>query len=595
MRRSLFLGLMVVLMLAAGENRKGTALTSVAHAIRSVTPLQESVGRYEKFELVVDLDAEFSNPYDPQDIWLDGTFISPSGVQMSVPGFYYRDFEFELTPAEQMTPTQNWSWRVRFTPDEVGDWIYQVTAATASSAVSSSEGTFSVTESDSHGFLRIDSRNPRYIVFDDGTPYFAVGENMSWYGSGGMADYALWLDSLAASGGNFIRVWFASWGFNFEWLDTGLGNYDLRQDRAYRMDKLFEMVNERDIYIMLCLLNHGPFALSVNSEWDANPYNAANGGPLQTPGDFATHPEAERLWNQKLRYTAARWGYSTNILAWEWWNEVNWTQMADPDLLAPWITRSAAYLETLDPYNHLMTHSGSPAVNESIWSLPSLDFTQDHKYNMMNLPREFNLGIREWRERYPEKPFLMGEFGTSSGAPQFDNEGVLLHLGLWSAPMNGAFGTAMTWWWDNYIHPNNLYPQFRAVAQFFAGEDLGAHQWQPTTATLSEDADAYVYGLQDNQNALLWLVSRDYSPRYLETQYTRNLRNRVENPLDIEFPVLEGVTITLQGLDDGEYQVEWWSPQTGDMVQAEQVSVVGGQVTLAAAPFARDWAIKVRP
>ena len=44
--------------------------------------------------------------------------------------------------------------------------------------------------------------------------------------------------------------------------------------------------------------------------------------------EFATNPDAQRLWEQKLRYIAARWGYSTNLFCWEWWNEVNWTPLA---------------------------------------------------------------------------------------------------------------------------------------------------------------------------------------------------------------------------------------------------------------------------
>lgn len=503
--------------------------TSVAHpvepevqAINSVTPPEASVGVYEKLELVADIDAIFSNPYDPADIRVDGRFTSPSGKAVVVPGFYYREF---TNTNGNVTPTDNWSWRVRFTPTEAGEWQYQVLATTLKGIKRSEVGTFTATESDHRGFVRVDPRNPRYFVFDDGTPYYPIGENMGWSTGNPLTDYPVWLDKLQAAGGNFIRVWMASWGFGIEWVDTGLGNYDRRQNRAYQLDQLMNMAAERDMYIMLSLLNHGAFNTTTNPEWDQNPYNAANGGPCAEPTCFATDPQAIKFWNQRLRYIAARWGYSPNIMAWEWWNEVNWTGLVNPDILVPWMERSAAYLASLDPYDHLITHSGSPVDNEQVWGLDSIDFTQNHLYNMTNLPLTFNQNIPEWLEAYPDKPFLMGEFGSSSGGESSDKQGVTLHLGIWSAPMNGAAGSAMTWWWDNYIDPLNLYDHFSGLAAFLDSEDLAAQQWQPASASIAEPAKANVYGLQSDDSALLWVVNTDYSEQYLQTGATKALRD----------------------------------------------------------------------
>lgn len=571
----------------SGANQK-----SVVRAINGVVPLVETVGRYEKFEVKVDLDADFNNPYDPDDIRLDAQFTAPSGKSATVPGFYYRDFSLELTDASQnLTAAEDWSWRVRFAPDEVGEWSYQVLAATqASGTVSSEAQKFTVTESPKHGFIRVDSRNPHYMVFDDGTPYFPIGEDMSWYGAGGMADYRTWLDALHAANGNFIRVWMPSWAFGIEWSDTGLGNYDKRQDRAYLLDKLFEMVDERGIYVMLTLLNHGQFSVRVDTEWASNPYNAANGGPLNDPVEFATNPEAQRLWEQKLRYTAARWGYSANLLGWEWWNEVNWTPMSAAEILAPWAARSAAFLKPLDPYGHLITVSGSQLSDDAVWA--EMDFTQNHKYNMTSLVREFGLDIPKWLDRYPGKPFLVGEFGSPSA---YDVHGQLIHLGLWSAPMLGAAGSGMTWWWDTNVQANNLYYHFAALSAYFSGEDMAAHQWQPTQAALSKKAGATVYGLQDAQNMRLWMVSKNYNEQYLVRQYEKNISKRVSNPTNIQYPEVSGVALTLNGLADGSYTVEWWNTTTGEIIATEQVAVASTPATVNVPTFSTDLALKVRP
>ena len=64
------------------------AVTVAARAegptVRSVWPSTSSqVGLYEKFELRIDLDAKYSNPFDPQQIDVQAEFISPSGKDLT--------------------------------------------------------------------------------------------------------------------------------------------------------------------------------------------------------------------------------------------------------------------------------------------------------------------------------------------------------------------------------------------------------------------------------------------------------------------------------------------------------------------------------
>jgi hypothetical protein len=221
-----------------------------------------------------------------------------------------------------------------------------------------------------------------------------------------------------------------------------------------------------------------------------------------------------------------------------------------------------------------------------------MDFTQRHIYDMKNPVRELSQIIPQWIEAYPGKPFLLGEFGSPF---ELETNGILLHQGLWSPPMHGSFGTGMFWWWDSYIHPNNLYYHFAGIAAFYAGEDLAAHEWQLTQSTLNEDIDANLYGLQDSRYALLWIVNKDYSESAFVRQYERNLRDGVENPLEIEFPEVSGAVLTLSGLDDGRYVVEWWDTETGSIVSTSEVTVSGGQTSIDVPAFSKDLALKVRP
>jgi hypothetical protein len=573
---------------AAAPAETGGIVTPEVTAITAVTPLQDGVGQYGLAEFVVELDAVYNNPYDPTDIRIDGRFTSPSGEVVIVPGFFYEEFAYS---GSIPVSTGETSWRVRFTPVEAGEYSVRVLATTLGGVVRSAPVAFTVAESDNPGFVRVDSRNPRYMAFDDGSPYYPIGLNIGWSTGNTIADYETWLAALGGAGGNFIRVWMASWDMGIEWVDTGLGNYDRRQSNAYELDRVVQTASDNDVYIMLSLLNHGAFSTTTNPEWDRNPYNAANGGPCDEPACFADHPDAVKYWNQRMRYIVARWGYSPNIMSWEFWNEVNWTPLASEPILGPWIQRSAAVLRSLDPYDHLLTTSGSLIGHGEVWE--DLDYTQDHYYDVDDFLRHFNNIIPQWAEAFPDKPYLVGEFGSPL---EIDNQGVLLHLGIWSPVMNGAAGTGMTWWWDNYVHPNNLWDKlFSGISAYLAGEDLAAQSWSLTTAEFAERTRARVYGLQTADSALLWVASRDYSNDYLRKAYNDNLRNKVEDPNIITFPTVEGAVLLVNGLTDGAYNVEIWDTIAGEVVGTHTLDSTDGLLTVPLPSFEASVALKVKP
>jgi len=543
-----------------------------------------TVEQYDKFEMILQLDADFENPYDPDDIRMDATFISPSGSEIVVPAFYYRDFEYTLDEAGQnMQWIEAFTWRVRFTPTEVGDWRFTVTAQTANAEETTPEQMFVAVDSGRPGFVRVSPTSTDYLAFDDGSFYFPVGLNMAWYSDRRMANYRAWLDAFKASGGNTIRVWLVNFGFGFEWLDTGLGNYDGRQDRMYELDRLVEMLAERDMYMMLTLLTHPEFSLEVDSQWADNPYNVANGGILELPREFATHPEAQRLWRMKLRYIVARWGYSPNIMAWEWWNEVNWTELANPDTLIPWLRDNGDYLRELDPNDHLITHSGSPVDSTRIWSIPTLDIVQDHLYEIEDWTDTLVSLLREWQLTYDDKPFLLGEYGYVD-PPELDPLGIRLHNGLWTAPMSGALGTGMFWWWDSYVHEGNHYQHYTGISAFFADEDLTEDDWLMTSARVSQNAS--IQGIQSPDTLLLRVINRDYNDVYYREQYAQVGEA-------VTFPTIDNARVTLAWMTAGTYEIEWWDTLSGTII-AEETTDTTGTLILDVPPFDTDIAVKIK-
>ena len=184
-------------------------------------------------------------------------FTAPSGKTVLVPAFSYQDFDPD-TLHMKGAPV----WRVRFTPTEAGQW--QAQAELASPKLFSQPLSFTVAPDPSaRGFVRINKQNPRYMAFDDGSFYFPIGLNLGWASQpnlGVLNDYERWLDRLSQNGGNVGRVWMAAWAFGIEWNDTGLGDYSGRMKQAWLLDQVFKLAEQRGVYIMLTLLNHGAFS-----------------------------------------------------------------------------------------------------------------------------------------------------------------------------------------------------------------------------------------------------------------------------------------------------------------------------------------------
>ena len=230
--------------------------------------------------------------------------------------FAYRPFELTLELRARFrppfgSPEGDWQWRALITTD-----TRRETAWSSLTAIRDPAG---------RGLLQVSPRDPRYLAFEDGSPYLAIGENMAWYDGRGTFAYDTWLERLAASGGTYIRVWMPSWAFGLEWVtrdgDTltgsSLGDYTARLDRAWQLDYVLARAEALGIQVMLTIQNHGPFSTVHAGQWPDNPYNAANGGPLETPVDFFVDPSARQLFERRLRYIVARWGHHPNIFCWD--------------------------------------------------------------------------------------------------------------------------------------------------------------------------------------------------------------------------------------------------------------------------------------
>jgi hypothetical protein len=457
--------------------------------MNDITVNAERVGLHHKVEVTFSLSRSYDNPFDPAQIDVTAAMVTPSGARVEVPAFPYQDYQVTREGnRETLRPVGDLVWKVRFAPTEIGEHRLRLAARDAEGESASREVAFEAVADDSRGFIRRSARAPRRFEFDGGGPYFALGENVCWPRvESALRDYELWFGRLRAAGCNFARLWLAG-----PWIaiapihcpdhpeEVGPGRYSQRS--SWRLDRVLETAEGDGIYLMLCIDSFNSLrAQDPYPAFEQYPLNARLGGPLKSPGEFFTSPEARKLFQRRLRYYVARWGYSTHVFAWEFWNEVDLVEGYDSSAVAAWHRDMARYLRALDPWRHLITTSFARSdADAAVDGLPEMDFVQTHSYGAPDIAGALLSWSRDKAARY-DKPHFVGEFGADSTgkADLEDKTGIHLHNGLWASALSGDAGAAMTWWWDQYVEPENLYHHFAALARFLDGVDWIAGGYRP--------------------------------------------------------------------------------------------------------------------
>ena len=469
-----------------------TYATQLPLAIQHATPNRTELACYQLFELSLALTATFDNPFDPNDVDVYALFKGPNNKTIRVNGFYTRNFKRDLrNENEHIASEGDPFWQIRFAPPAEGTWHYQVFARDRSGETSLPECSFSVKGASRPGYIRCDTKSPNLFAPENRDPLFLIGENMCWAGKGGTYTFEDWMSALAQHGGNWVRLWMTRWCGALEWSANdkpewetfhfdGLGVYHLAN--AWKMDQIFDIADRHGLYVMLCLGTYGEFTeggFFNEGLWKTNPFNAANGGPCNTPEAFWTDKTAQTYYKQKLRYLAARYGWRTNLFAWEFWNE------AKPPI--PWITEMAQYLKSgIDPAHHLISTTYG---TDELWKHPDIDFTMTHTYGEGNVGDVDRVVQKDAHQHLVfNKPHLMAEFGIDwrSSDDKYDPafQGTNLHNAIWASALSLNAGSAMIWYWDSYIHPGNLYGQFAALRKFTDKVPWADGPWRSLSCTI---------------------------------------------------------------------------------------------------------------
>lgn len=427
---------------------------------------------WQKLEFCITNVPAATNPFDPDVIRLDATFTLPSGKTMTVPAFWYQGYQRRLAGGyEDLTPVGSPQWRLRFTPPETGGYTVSLVIQTndqpyGSPVVTNFTVPPAVLSADA-GYVQV-ATNKEYFQTSVGQPLRLIGMNVGWPGSRGTYDYDNWFPAMQAAGMNFGRILITPWSFGLETDSNSLDHY--RLDHAWQLDYVFQQAQQHDIRLVLCLVMHlmlqpVPDIWGADNYWQSNPYNTANGGPCINQDAFFTNTVARTLFEKRLRYLIARYGYSPSLMSWEFFSEVdNEYTWLNPTDVATWHGIMGDWLHAHDPFGHLVTTSLTGGSDRpQIWSLPQLDYANYHSYGEAFPATRLNAVAQSFHQHY-DKPVIIEEYGTSALSWNQTNDSHLrgFRQGLWGGAVGGSAGTAMSWWYEN-IHNEDDYPIYSAL------------------------------------------------------------------------------------------------------------------------------------
>lgn len=424
-----------------GGNFSGFGSNSAIGGARPQTLGVRARGSYPKVEASFELPDIQGNPFDYTENDVLVTFSTPDGRSVRVPAFF----------------DGGKTWRVRYTPDTQGRLT--ITSVSRNGVPVQPEKfdrrEFDVTGTPKPGFVRRDPKDRSRFIFDNGNNYYPIGHNVGW------GDVIRTFEKMGQAGENWSRVWMCHWdGKNLDWPADSSQKIEpgaLSLEVAKKWDEIVEAAERNGIYFQMVLQHHGQYSTRVNPNWNENPWNQKNGGWLSTPDEFFSHLRAIARTKAKYRYIIARWGYSPNILAWELFNEVEWTDAMHHKHIgevAEWHNAMAAFLRQQDPYRHLIT-SSSTMAEMALWK--ALDYYQPHLY----IADPLAVGGLDARKL--DRPIFYGEVGPSEGLDR--DRGPWLHASLWASLMSETGGAAQYWAWDT-VEKSDLYGHFRAAADF---------------------------------------------------------------------------------------------------------------------------------
>ncbi len=367
----------------------------------------------EKIEHNFLIDLPYNNPFDRDEIQVDAIVMGPAGEQLTLSCFYKYPARYE-TIGVWLSDEEAAHWCLRWQAQYPGEYKLQIVVRFNEATFYNEPSTHWLKPGCAKGIIRQNLQNPQLFEHQNGAAFFPLGINAAW---DTFENYKLLLSNLSRSGANFIRYWLAAFtNQQLEW-HRGIGYYD--QLAAAKLDYLLEECQRNAVYLQLCIFHHGMFSTSTDSNWADNPYNSKNGGPLNNPEAFFYQEKSKVLYRKLLHYLVARYGAYTNLLAWELFNEVQWTGHHPMQsnqwkvAVLSWQDEMAHFIKQIDHFRHPVTSSANKQQLTQLAEASRLDILQYHTYPRSGLyDRILELDIYFLKKlKNVDKAIFCGEYG----------------------------------------------------------------------------------------------------------------------------------------------------------------------------------------
>ncbi len=552
------------------------------------------------------------NPFDTADIDITTTVTAPDGSQRYIYGFYYEPYVRGNSNWTKDTTSHNF--RLRFAPDQVGHYKFDVAVTIdANTTLYANPFVIESLESSNDGFVLFEDGvgDGKYFHFlGSGKTFFPVGENMAWSTENNLTPSNMqqlhhWMQQLASEKGNFIRLGMTPGFLGLEWEELGnyatvvpaggVGPAHSRMAKAWEMDNTVNIAKDLGIYINLTMDWHDIYTTGQwPASWNDNPYKTLPS--VFEPIDVFRDGSTREYYKRRFRYIEARWGYSTQIVAYDFMNEVDnaLTDYNDNNnsqsrgVFNNWMEDMKSYLREWirEPY-HLVTVSLGEGEGNQIQN-KAFTVAEAPVIHQYGRELEENYG-RRWRKTRrlrnhnvtQDKPIMYQEFGMNTNPLGDACNPIQFHNSIWSTALSGNAGCAQVWWWDNAIHQQGYFFEFRPLAVFFENEQMHNLEWDvkrwtdgffmPWDAFWFSDYEAYY--LREGQDRVLGFVHNlsQFWANYYDTDPC--LQNLMDNDSEYAYSTyykrqpqsLSGDKIRITGLrssgifNQRNYRIEWYN------------------------------------
>lgn len=578
--------------------------------------IQGELKKWHKVTLVFEgpetAESSKENPF--LNYRLNVTFMhQASKEKFIVPGYYAADGNAANTSAEAGN-----IWKVHFTPDQIGEWMYEVdfkkgkwAAVRTSQKLKSAEfmdgasGKFTITESDKsgrdlRGKGRLQYVGERYLKFQNGEYFLKCGadapENFLAYDKfDGTFHNDGHQDDLVKSWSPHLQDWKVgdpTWKEEKGKEIVGAINYlAFKGMNAFSFLTMNIAGDDQNVFPYVDYDTWDRFDVSKLDQWEILFEHAdklgmfmhfktlefENQGLLDNGGTgLYTKLYYRELIARFSHHLALNWNLAEESGDWAGENAPTFPLDAIERI------RLAEYIYSIDPYkHHVVIHNGAwfdpiygPNTKFTGASLQTNkeDFSRVHSQTLRVLEEAKEAG-KVWAVAVDEPGDHRHSLIPDAEDPNHDTP---RKNGLWGAMMAGAWGTE---WYFGYEHPHS-----DLTLQDYRSRDLW---WEQGKICLDffNNNKVPVWDMEPNDS----LVSSegDYVLAKPSKVYVVYLKNGGESLLD-----LEG--------SNGNFDVFWYNPRKGGELLIGKVKTISGQGTqsLGLPPKSKerdkDWVVLVR-